>query len=137
VGPATAVEQDQQRPGALLVVLPRYIAVGLLSVIVDVGSLTVFHSVLNLGLLLATIIAFAIALVLNYSLNHVWAFDADGLSWHRIFRYGVLVAVNFGLTLSIVTGLSSLGLYYLVAKAIAVVIAAVINFTGYRLWVFK
>jgi putative flippase GtrA len=49
----------------------------------------------------------------------------------------VLVAINLGLTLGIVTGLSSLGVYYLIAKVIAVVIGAGINFTGYRKWVFR
>jgi putative flippase GtrA len=97
------------------VLLPRYAAVGVLSVAIDVGSLTLLHSVLN----------------------HVWAFDADGLLGRRVLRYAVLVAINFSLTIAIVSGLSALGVFYLLAKAVSVSITAVVNFTGYRLWVFR
>jgi putative flippase GtrA len=118
-------------------VLPRYAAVGALSVAVDLSLLTVLHSVAHVALIAATSISFGAALVVNYSLNHVWAFDAAGLSWHRFSRYGVLVVINFGLTLALVSGLTRVGVYYLVAKALAVGIGAAINFTGYRSWVFN
>lgn len=99
--------------------------------------LTGLHSFGRVPLVPATAVAFAVAVVVNYSLNHVWAFDVDGLSWRRFARYGVLVAVNLGLTLALVAGLTDAGVYYLVAKGIAVVLGAVINFTGYRYWVFS
>jgi putative flippase GtrA len=88
-------------------------------------------------LVLATAVSFAASVVVNYSLNHVWSFDAGRLSWRRLSRYGVLVAVNLALTLALVGGLTELGVFYLVAKGIAVVLGAVINFTGYRYWVFS
>jgi putative flippase GtrA len=128
---------DAARARALRVALPRYAAVGVLSVGIDVGLLTLLHSVANVELVLATTISFGCALVVNYSLNHVWAFDADGMSWHRLARYAVLVLINYGITVALVTGLTRAGVYYLVAKAIAVAIAACINFTGYRTWVFR
>ncbi len=116
--------------------LPRYAASGVASVAVDLSLLTVLHSVLGVGLVASTSLSFAASLLVNYSLNHVWAFDAGAVSWRRFFRYGVLVLINFGLTLVLVTGLTSLGVYYLVAKALAVGVGAVINFSGYRSWVF-
>jgi putative flippase GtrA len=119
------------------VLLPRYAAVGVLSVAIDVGSLTLLHSVLGVDLIGSTTIAFALALSVNYTLNHVWAFDADGLLGRRVLRYAVLVAINFSLTIAIVSGLSALGVFYLLAKAVSVSITAVVNFTGYRLWVFR
>jgi putative flippase GtrA len=121
----------------LRAVFSRYVVVGLASVAVDVGSLFALRSGANLPLLLATTIAFALALTVNYSLNHVWAFDASGLSWRRIGRYSVLVAINYGLTLGIVASFDAAGASYLVGKAVAVAIGATINFTGYRFWVFN
>jgi putative flippase GtrA len=132
-----AVEAPAGRTTLLRVVLPRYAAVGALSVAIDVGLLSLLHSVAQVELILATTLSFAAALIVNYSLNHVWAFDADGLSWHRIYRYAVLVVTNYGITVGVVAGLTSVGAYYLVAKAVAVAIGACINFTGYRLWVFR
>lgn len=125
------------RQKSLRVVLPRYTATGVLSVAVDVSLLALLHSALTVALVPATLIAFAASLVVNYSLNHVWAFDVNGLVWTRLSRYAVLVVINLGLTLGIVTGLTSIGVYYLIAKAIAVLLGAAINFTGYRLWVFR
>jgi putative flippase GtrA len=117
--------------------LPRFAAIGILSVAVDVSLLVLLHSVVGVELVASTSVSFAASLVVNYSLNHVWVFDVAGVSWQRFFRYGVLVLINFALTLALVTGLTSLGLYYLVAKALAVAVGAVINFTGYRFWVFR
>jgi putative flippase GtrA len=121
----------------LRVLLPRYAAVGMLSVIVDVGSLTLLHSALHVALLLATTIAFAIALCLNYTLNHVWAFDADGFLGRRMVRYAVLVTINYAVTIALVSGLTAVGVFYLIAKGISVALTAIVNFTGYRLWVFR
>jgi putative flippase GtrA len=132
-----AVDVPAERTALFRVVFPRYAAVGALSVAIDVGLLSLLHSVAHVELILATTLSFAAALLVNYSLNHVWAFDAGGLSWHRLYRYAVLVVINYGITVGLVAGLTSVGAYYLVAKAIAVAIAACINFTGYRLWVFR
>lgn len=129
-----------ERPPAaspLRLVVPRYAAVGVLSVAVDVGTLTILHSGFGVTLVLATTIAFAVALCVNYTLNHVWAFDVDGFVGRRMARYAVLVAVNYGITIAIVTGLTALGVFYLLAKAVSVAVAAAVNFTGYRLWVFR
>jgi putative flippase GtrA len=117
--------------------LTRYAAVGALSVVIDLSVLTVLHSLAHVALIVATSISFASALIVNYSLNHLWAFDVAGVSLRRFSRYGVLVVINFALTLGLVGGLTKVGVFYLVAKAIAVGIGAIINFTGYRYWVFS
>jgi putative flippase GtrA len=117
--------------------LSRYTAVGVISVAVDLSLLALLRSVAGVALVTATSLSFAASLLVNYSLNHLWAFDVDGVSWRRLSRYGVLVLINFGLTLALVTGLTSLGVYYLLAKALAVLVGATINFTGYRTWVFR
>jgi putative flippase GtrA len=121
----------------LRVLFPRYVAVGMLSVAVDVGSLTILRSGLGVPLLLATTVAFVVALCVNYTLNHVWAFDVDGFVGRRMARYAVLVAINYTVTIAMVTGLTALGVFYLLAKAVSVAVTAAVNFTGYRLWVFR
>ena len=117
--------------------LPRFFVVGALSVGTDVGCLTVLHSVLHFPLIAATTLAYGLGLLVNYSLNHTWVFAADGRLGDRLMRYGILVAINFSSTLGLIAGLTAVGLYYLIAKAVAVAVNAVINFVAFRYWVFR
>jgi putative flippase GtrA len=126
---------ESGRP-SLKVVLARFASVGVLTVSVDLGLLAVLHSALGVQLLVATTIAYGLSLIVNYSLNHSWAFSAEGNHAQRVRRYLVLVAINYGLTIGMVAGLTNAGLYYLLAKVVAVLVGAAINFFGYRRWVF-
>lgn len=117
--------------------LGRFVAVGVLSVGADVIVLTTLKSGFHVPLLLATGIGYAISLVVNYSLNHTWVFEADGDHGRRVVRYVSLVAFNVISTFAFVGGLTSIGLFYLFAKAVAIAVNAVVNFTGFRYWVFR
>jgi putative flippase GtrA len=64
-------------------------------------------------------------------------FEAEGDLHRRLVRYLVLLAINVASTLLIVDGLDRVGVYYLLAKVIAVGINAMLNFTAYKLWVFR
>jgi putative flippase GtrA len=132
-----AATTRREPAAAVRVLLPRYVAVGVLSVAVDVTALAILHSAMGVDLLGATTVAFAVALVLNFTLNHRWAFGADGLVGRRMLRYAVIVAFNYAITVSVIAGLTSVGVFYLVAKAVSVGVTAIVNFTGYRLWVFR
>ena len=47
-----------------------------------------------------------------------------------------MLGINAGITLAIVTGLTAAGMYYLLAKFVAIVVIACINYVAYRTWVF-
>lgn len=117
--------------------LVRFGVTGALSVVVDVGTLSGLHSGLGVRLLWSTLAAYAGGLLVNYTLNRNWTFQAQADHRQTMMRYAVLVAANFTMTLLIVLGLTHLGLYYLLSKLIAVGFIAVINFTASRLWVFR
>ena len=98
-----------------------------------------FHGVLNLGLALSTVLAFALAFSVNFTTSRQWVFKVsaqEGSAQHQVARYLVLVGINLGLTLVIVVGLSAVGVPYLLAKVVATGINAVGNFFAYRHWVF-
>jgi putative flippase GtrA len=122
---------------SLVASLGRFVVSGGLSVGVDILVLFVLHSALHLILAAATVLAYAASLVVNYGLNHTWVFQAGGDHRRRLVRYALLVAVNVGSTLGFVLGLTAVGAYYLVAKLVAVGVNAVINFIGFRYWVFR
>jgi len=114
----------------------RFLMVGVASVAVDSTVLVVLRELTATPLWLATTAAFGAALGVNFSLNLLWVFDARGRLPARLLRYGVLVVVNYLLTLVLVLGLAGAGMHYLLAKWAAVAVAAVVNYVAYRRWVF-
>jgi putative flippase GtrA len=133
---APTIERPVRRP-ALAGLLVRFVTVGGLSVGSDVVVLVVLHSLLGVALLPATAIGNTVSLAINYTLNHGWVFEASGEHHRRLVRYFTLVAFNVVSTLAFVEGLTAAGLHYLLAKAVAVAVNAVVNFTGFRYWVFR
>jgi putative flippase GtrA len=115
----------------------RFCVTGVLSVVADVGTLSLLHSGLGVRLLWSTIVAYAAGLLVNYSLNRNWTFQARADHRQTLIRYATMVAFNFGSTLVIVLGLTHLGLYYLLSKLVAIALNAGINFTAGRYWVFR
>jgi putative flippase GtrA len=111
--------------------------IGVLSFIVDEGTLFLTHGLLSLWLPLATTIAYAVAFAVNFSLNRLWAFGSTGALTGQAARYIVLTGANYIITLVMVSGLSALGMSYLLAKVIATAVIAAINYLAYRTWVFR
>lgn len=114
----------------------RFVVAGVVSAIVDVASIVVCRDVVGLPLWLATVLALSITLTVNFGLNGRWVFGARGRWGSRAGRYGLLVALNYLLTTTIVVGLASFGLWYVAAKVVSLGVCAVVNFVAYRHWVF-
>ena len=55
---------------------------------------------------------------------------------HRLLRYFLLVGLNAGVTVGIVTGATGLGVNYLIAKAIVALFIAAFNYVAYRKWIY-
>jgi putative flippase GtrA len=117
--------------------LPRYLLVGGISAGVDIGLLYVLHARLDVRLGLATFIAVATSFVVNFSLNRVWSFGSSAPVGGQAVRYLILAAFNWVLTVVLELAFTGhLGLNFIVAKIAILVINAVINYAGYRWWVF-
>ncbi len=116
--------------------LLRFVLVGIVSVAVDTAVLVALRELTAAPLWLATTVSFAAALGINFALNMRWVFGVAGRLAGRVTRYAVLVVVNYLLTLLLVLGLTEAGLYYVLAKWVAIAIAAVVNYVAYRRWVF-
>jgi putative flippase GtrA len=132
----TRLVHEPEGKRSLLGALVRFGITGGLSVATDAGTLAALHSGAGVHLLLSTVIAFAAGLVVNYTLNRNWTFQSQADHRRTMFRYGVMVAINFGTTLLIVLGLTHLGVFYLISKGVAVSLIAIVNFTAGRHWVF-
>jgi len=118
---------------------PKFVIAGGLTFFVDIGSLKLLHGVADVPLAPATIIAFAVAFIVNFATSRQWAFAATARGGHprrQLARYVMLVAINLCSTVLIVVGFASVGVNYLVAKTVAASINATGNFFAYRHWVF-
>ena len=114
----------------------RFLVVGVFSVGVDNGGLIVLRELVGLPLAWATSLAFALTLAVNFSLNMGFVFGVRGRLAGRLARYGVLVVVNYLLTMLVVLGIAAVGVHYVAAKLVAVACCALINFVAFRHWVF-
>jgi putative flippase GtrA len=52
-------------------------------------------------------------------------------------KYLLLVGLNYLTTLGMVVGLAAVGLSYAVAKTLATIVNAALNYLAYRWWVFR
>jgi putative flippase GtrA len=114
----------------------RYLLVGSLSFIADVGLLFALHGIIGIWLPLATALAFLGAFVVNFGLNRTWAFRSNGAVGRQLGRYLALVAANLVATVLLVSGLTAAGLPYLIAKAMATGTLLAINYAISRKWIF-
>lgn len=121
-----------------LVQLGRFLVVGVASAITDIGGLYLLHAVVGMWLPLAAATSFLASFAVNFTLNRRWTFDAQaGATGGQLVRFTVLVAINTVLTSVGVTAITGLGLNFMVAKLIVVVVVTAANFVVLRLWVFR
>lgn len=113
-----------------------YLGIGLASVGLDVGLLVGLHTGLGLDLAFSTTAAFAISLAFNFGLNRRFMSTGAAHLGRHALRYGLLVGVNYVITLGAVTAAAGVGVSYVVAKLAVVAASTVWNFLLYRYWVF-
>jgi putative flippase GtrA len=118
---------------------PRFVVSGGTTFIVDLGLLKLLHGYQHLALLPATTVAFLASFSVTFVISRHWTFPAgrEGRPHRQAGRFAILVAGNLASTLLVVGGLVALGLYYLLAKLVAVAANSGANFILYRRWVFR
>lgn len=115
----------------------RFLAVGVVSYVVDIGTLWVLARRVGVPLALATTIAFAASFVVNFGGNRFVVFPGGGPAGRQVRRYLVVVALTYVGTLAVVLGGTHAGVPLLVAKTVAVLLSAFFNFAVGRRWVYR
>ncbi|MGY2084922.1 GtrA family protein [Blastococcus sp. SYSU DS0539] len=115
----------------------RYVAVGLLSLGIDVGTLWLLYDVVGEPLWLATSAGFWLSFAANFLANKYFTFGVRTGGGVQLRRYVSLVVLNYLANLGIVTGLVALSVPAVVAKVVAVGLLWVVNFVAYKHWVFR
>lgn len=116
--------------------LLRFVVVGFLSLVVDVGSLWVLHGLLHVPLALATALAYGVAFFVNFFVNRAWTFRAPTAGRRALVRYGLVVALNLAAVEVGVLSLVRLGLDYRIARAACTAAMVPVNFVLMRRFVF-
>jgi putative flippase GtrA len=135
----TATQPAPARPG-LAAQLSRFVAVGVLSALVDFGS---YHALLALGtwVHLAKAISFILGTTTAYLLNRRFTFTATAGGGARfagfVLLYGTTFVINIGMNALMLAVLPQLPFRTSVAWVIAQGTATAINFVMLRTVVFR
>ena len=116
----------------------RFMTVGAAGYVVNLGVYALCVHGADADYRLAAFAAFCVALTTTFALNRHFTFRAgDGRLHHQAARYLLVSLAGFATNLLVLQLLVDVGhLAKVPSQAIAVVLAAPVNFFGQRLWTF-
>jgi putative flippase GtrA len=115
---------------------PRFLVVGGLSFLVDLGLLALGYEVLGLPLWVAAQGGFWGSLAVNFTLQRALAFPGGRPAAASLWRYGALLVANSLVTVLLVQVGEWSGIGYAAGKVAATVMTTLWNYALYRWWVF-
>ena len=118
----------------------RFGCVGCLNTMFDFGIFSLLNSLLGINYIISQIISYSSGTLNSFLFNKFWTFDDAKTGKKTTMEMVQFIVVN-----SLSLGVSLIGLRILMkdnamnaffAKIISMVLAQVVNFVGYRFWVF-
>lgn len=112
---------------------------GGISAVVSVVSLFLFTEYAHYHYLLSSLFAYAVALIVNFTLQRYWVFvRTDRPAIHNEFiRYGMLVAINAALnTCSMFVLTEYFGVWYVASFLIVTIVLSILNYMVAHRYVF-
>ena len=122
-----------------LVQLFRYLIVGGVAFLADIGGLYVLTEFAGFHYLISAAISFIMGWIINYRLSIIWIFQHSKLNNRVIefFLFGLIGLVGLGLNGLLIWLLTeSAGVYYLVSKIIAAIFVFMWNFAARKYGLF-
>jgi putative flippase GtrA len=114
-----------------------YGLVGGTAFLIDLATLILLRDVVKLTLPVATAFALLAGLVASYLMQRFLTFRQSTVSWHSLWKYAILVTVNWGATLLIIHLVETAGVSYVFGKVLATAVITVWNYFIYRFWIFR
>jgi putative flippase GtrA len=121
----------------------RYLIVGVVSVVIDYGSLMVGYHVFGLHLGVATTVAFLLGLVGNFFMTKFWTFGGNGAthtakqSTRQVILVAMLVCFNLVVTNVVIAQLNKVHIGPEISKLVTTAIVTLWNYVLYRKVIFK
>ena len=135
----TAADNSLRRHAARLPRVFRFLGVGTIGLMTDVGVFTAINAFVNMPLF-ARLVSLAIGTLVTWRLNRALTFDASGRSQHdEAARYVIVTLAAQGLSYAIFAALVLSALHWFPQAALltGAAIAAAFSYSGHRWFVFK
>lgn len=116
----------------------RFALVGVSATITTYIVLVVGVEIFHINAVIASVVGYAMGIVVNYALNYRYTFRSDQL--HHVVLPRFLLVMVLGMFFNAVimySGISWLGTNYMLAQLYAVAIVFMLSFTVNRLWTFS
>jgi putative flippase GtrA len=120
--------------------LVRYVVVGASSLAVDYTILLVLFHLFGVHVAVASVIAMICGLIVNFLLNKLWSFQAEGgakQSAKQAVLYGTLVVINLTFTSWFASYMLTLHIGPEVSKLVSTATITLWNYILYKLLIFK
>lgn len=108
----------------------RYIFVGGIAAVVNIGALYIFTDIFHLYYLISNIFGFVLGLITNYLLSKVLVF-AKEQKFNKVIEftiYAIIGVIGLGLDTFFLWLFTSFGIYYLLSKIISTALVFIWNF---------
>ncbi|MFN0263113.1 GtrA family protein [Tepidamorphus sp. 3E244] len=109
--------------------------IGVISALLDIAVMQILL-LAGINYLVATTIAFALSVIVNFSLHSKYTFSL-GIAYRHLWKYLILVVLNYLVTVLIVATFEHTLASPMIGKLISLPVIAVIGFTVSRFWVFR
>jgi len=117
----------------------KFAVVGSIGAVVDFGVLIFLKEIIGFNLYLANTFSFTAAVLNNYTLNSIWTF-ADQQKQHQrqLPQFFFVSIVGLGINQALLYFFHDImGLWYIIAKALAILLVLFWNFFANRFWTFR
>ncbi|WP_256759815.1 GtrA family protein [Cohnella sp. WQ 127256] len=118
--------------------MAKYTLVGGLNTGVDFAIFCLLVYGLSMGSIGAQLISYLAGVVNSYLLNRYWTFQVKSKrSMTELIRFILVNVLSFAAATLVLLSLEQWGVETAFAKIVSIFCSLVVNYAGYRLWVFK
>ena len=119
----------------------KFFSVGIVSSLLLLGLTAFFTDILQIFYVLSAFIAFEISLIFSFFLNDKWTFTTTQKTtktYSRFLKYHAFSVFGLIINLSVLVLLTDVvGIYYLYAQGVAILIAFLFNYTASKRITFR
>lgn len=121
--------------------LIRFVIVGCINTGVDFLAFIFFYSIFGFEKLACQSLGYSLGMINSFIMNKLWTFESKGSRFettNQFFKFLTVNAVSLGVSLLFLKLFAeSCGMNIYASKILVTLIAQIINYTGYKLWVFN
>ena len=115
----------------------RFALVGVLATLTTYAVLIVGVEGLHLDAVMASVAGYGLGVIVNYSLNYRFTFNSE--QHHHVVLPKFLIVAGSGMIINasvMYAGIKWIGIHYVLAQLVAVMIVFTLSYAANRLWTF-